>query len=78
MYNAVLGRLDPCAQRLEHRLWPIFALRDHYYLLNHGALTEVSRSEYVLNGASLQVGWHSLLELVSLVMWKQFVYGRSS
>lgn len=45
---------------------PVFAVREHYFLTNHGALTEVSRLRFLLVGASFVTGWHSLILLTGL------------
>ncbi len=50
---------------------PVFAMREHYFLTNHGTLSEVSRSVYLLDGAGFQVCWHGLLLLVSGYMWRK-------
>ena len=42
---------------------PIFAKRDHYFLNNHGAKTEVSRIRYLAVGVSFTLGWHSFVLL---------------
>lgn len=42
---------------------PIFAKRDHYFLNNHGAKTEVSRVRYLAVGTSFTLGWHSIVLL---------------
>src|SRR5262245_22761975 len=43
---------------------PVFAVRERYFLVNHGTLTEVSRPRFLFVGASLVTAWHSLILLV--------------
>ena len=57
---------------------PVFAIREHYFLTNHGTLTEVSRSVFLLDGAGFQIGWHGLLLLVSGYVWKKLSFRGSS
>ncbi len=55
---------------------PVFAVREHYFLTNHGALTEVSRLRFLFVGASSVTAWHSLILLAGL--WCLFQASQSS
>jgi hypothetical protein len=55
---------------------PIFAVREHYFLTNHGQTTEVSRSRFLFVGASFVTGWHALILLAGLSCF--FYSGRPS
>ena len=45
---------------------PIFAKRDQYFLQNHNKKTEVSRTRFVMVGASFVIGWHCIVLLAAL------------
>jgi len=55
---------------------PVFAVREHYFLMNHGETTEVSRLRFLFVGTSFVTGWHALILLAELSCF--FQAGRPS
>jgi hypothetical protein len=55
---------------------PVFAMREHYFLTNHGETTEVSPLWFLFVGTSCVTGWHALILLAGLSCF--FQAGRPS
>jgi hypothetical protein len=53
----------------------VFAHREVYELNSHGRKTVVSRTRYVIAGASFVIGWHALPSLFATVGVCAFVWG---
>ena len=55
---------------------PVFAHRAHYALVNHSALTEVSRFRYCLVGAGFFVAWYSGAAYAILLAIHAIIFAR--
>jgi hypothetical protein len=55
---------------------PVFAVRERYFLTNHGDMAEVSRLRFLLVGTSFVTSWHALILLAGLSCF--FQAGRPS
>lgn len=56
---------------------PALAIRPRYELINHGAVTVVSRRRYILNSASSSLVWTGLLALANISAVLRTRYGRT-